>query len=1233
MKVNLEDQGRQKVSFSFAQTKKPLQSLFFISSSPEKSGAESPAAPSPSGSGKGGHNVDTKTEQKPFVPKSGANVPSQTAVSPVKLKTDLSKMHFKKHILSVSVTDEQPTSVVMESHSVNPDVQKPTNENVEKFPILKTKNAANVCPAGDAYNEASETSITSNLKKLAASSGKDEVSLSTSDPETKVQKSTTRTLSDYPPSFESDADSVQMSSSRKAGDSKSKMTSDSRSKEAKRYSSSSHAEEKEKSSSKRSETHERSSSYSKSDRDSRYTSLRSFRSDRRRSRSRSRSRSRGSRTSSTHSRLERSRGDRGSRSERSYYHDSDRRSYRSSPRRERRRSRSRTDRTRDSSDSEDDHRKTRTRTGESSRLSTYSSSHKESRSSSHVKAASKSADFSELDKTHQSSKMERSSKRQSDSDSQRRSSPDIDHHKSSSGHKSENTSKSSSLYSHHHTSEKHQKVSDSETGKSHTSDENSRLEESCKNSLKKTSKLDPNHSTSSVFSNKICTQDRQSNYILNSPQKAPSAATVESCSESEERNKQDNHNVKISLNESKIIKDSKQTDIEEINKNIIATNRSEEFHEVNATLEELTKENDCIVISYDQTNPTISTSCSSNEVMCNTEKIADCSLEPKFFLEQSQITVIEDVNNPTPDMVDTYKTLPASKQSDTNVSLRSDLSCLESENHLTCQENTDADKKSSSAIKKSRWDIIGQDASDLSHTTLCSEMKPAVKKIISVKKIEFSKDNSQDADVKENTHGEAKTHSKAMEATEERGNGSVGTPMSDNFKDQSVSTEASNSTGPCDLTGSTNKTEPLHKNEEPTKSPNSNDENTNQGAESRPVPLQLLVGQNEASDSDNSEYDSDCCEAIKRLHSVVVVPKNSSLTSDAKDTGASPCRGVNSSDRHNATGASETILSPQQTHSSVCVNEPANTSIMCQSQSNMIDSTSHSEGSHPYLIGHMTATDVGNLDLDNSSVCQKEHQQYVSSGNESIYSHYKQDHFLTTDRFTDKNGFNLRWDFTQAEQPSSTCPQPDSSAGAQLLDSKLTRPISYTEGHIQSNAPAHNQFPALLSGRMPFLQDPSEIHPDSLTNDHWDYSGAKPSNLSKTLIEISGPNIPGMAGFVQGHEISSNSRGPTTIEPPREDSFKPHRGRGPPKKRRQEVESDSDNEAEAGPAGKKDRHEENIPLKDNPVKTVVPRPSLTIQEFQDASKWRELARSKKMPPYFDLIEENLYLTERSAAIQ
>ena len=72
MKVNLEDQGRQKVSFSFAPTKKPLQSLFFIPPSPDMSVAEPNAALSQSASDKGGQSTDSKPEKKqtPVLPTS-----------------------------------------------------------------------------------------------------------------------------------------------------------------------------------------------------------------------------------------------------------------------------------------------------------------------------------------------------------------------------------------------------------------------------------------------------------------------------------------------------------------------------------------------------------------------------------------------------------------------------------------------------------------------------------------------------------------------------------------------------------------------------------------------------------------------------------------------------------------------------------------------------------------------------------------------------------------------------------------------------------------------------------------------------------------------------------------------------------------------------------------------------------------------------------------------------------
>lgn len=1318
MKVNLEDQGRQKVSFSFAPTKKPLQSLFFIPASPDKSVSEPHAALSTTD--KGGQSTDSKPEQKqtPMVPTSIAETPSQTPVtSATKLKTDLTKMHFKKQILSVSVTEEKPTSVVPEEpHSPELQVlQKSTSKSETEFPTPQPQNVASVCPSENPHIEAAETRVTSSLKKPAASSGKDGESSSSTEQDNKVYKRKTRSQSDSaPPGSESDGDSVQMSSSHKSVDSKSKTSLDSRSKAVKKSSSGSHVEEKEKSSSKRSENHERSSSYSKSDRDSRHTLSRSSRSDkdRRRSRSRSRSRSRGSRTSSSHSRSERSRGDRGSRSERSYYHDSDRRSHRSSPRRDRRHSR--TDRTRDSSDSEDDHRKTRTRTSDSSRSSTHSNSHKELKSSSYSKSekAAKSVDSphsSELDKRTQSSKSERTSKRLSDSDSQRKCSPDLDssYRKSNTHHKSVTNSKStsSSQHTHSQTYEKRQKssLSDSEAdhkGKSQALDKSSGSEDNCKNSQKKTSRPDLKPMTPPRSSVKTTGYDRQSNDIFHSPSKAPTcAATTESCSHSEKEqsesqlDEQGNKDVKemvsctdkgLQESSSNRLNETKSgLEIENINASDISS--SESLKHVNAPLENLTNVKDSLSSQnrpHLNSNAAVLNLCSSNDsIICSQDmKVVDCSLGPKSLLDTADIALTHDAQqNTKAEIVELKHILTVSEQSGTSAPLQSDILCLESENELTCgQQNTDTVKKSGSTTKKSRWDIVGQDTSesDTSQRTLCAESKPTVKKVISVKKIEFSKDNSQqDSDIKDNTLQEAETHSKLVKQTEisKQEVGSDSTSMTDRCKDQSEPSLACTSINHCDLkltaSQNTNTDEPLHMNDtsqvdKAAKMRSWNGDDHEEKSEDSAHKSKLnkrtslsqdaLRGQSEASDSDNSEYDSDCGEAIKRLHSVVVVPKNSSLTMDTQDIGASSCSLMNNSELQNANIAAGLNISEVQNRpliafgetSGPCegVSDSSNASMLCQSQSNMIDSTSHSEGSssvgvQPYTTGHSSAhgsaTDPAHS-LDNSRHCEQGHKQHnVSSRGERMYPRYQHGDFSNADNINDKHGFSLGWDFSQPEQPSSTYQQPDSSHEPQLPNTKLTETSPKGQEHRQSNASWNHQTPNMQTSRKSYLhvhehyQDPAgEIHPDSLTNDHDDYSGDKPSNLSKVAVECSGLNTPGSSSFVQGHEISSNSRGSAVPDPPREDSFRPHRGRGPPKKRRPEIESDSDNEAEAGPAGKRERQGDVDVSKENLVKAEVNRPSLTLRDFQDSNKWKEFSRSKKMPPYFDLIEENLYLTER-----
>lgn len=1290
MKVNLEDQSRQKVSFSFTQTKKPRQNLFFVPTSPDKSVIEPQTALSQLSPEK------EKTEQKQIsmVPASVAEAHSLAPVTPAtNLKPDLAKMHFKKQILSASATEEQPMAEEEQSCELQ-DLEKSTSMSAAEFPTPQPHIVVSVDSSEGVHINVSEARITLTPQKPATSSGKDGEASSNAEHDSKIYKSKTKSQSDSGPvCSESDGDSAQMSSSRKAADSKSKTNSESRSREVKK--SSSYVEEKEKSSFKRSENLERSSSYSKSDRDSRHTSSRSSRSDkdRRRSKSRSRSKSRGSRTSSSHSRSERSRGDRGSRSERSYYHESDRRSHRSSPRRERRRSRSRTDRTRDSSDSEDDHRKTKTRTSDSCR-STYSSSHKESKSSSYSKSekVSKSVGSphsSEIDKRTQPLRSGRTSKR-SDSDSQRKCSPDLDssYHRSSTHHKLENKSSSSSTHSHSQAYEKRQKSSSSDSeadhkGKSQASDRSSDSEDKNKNSLKKSDQPDLKQMTPSRSSVKNTEHNRQSDDIFNS-QPSFCATTTDLCCQIEKEKSDSHQDVKEMVSHTDQIlqeSSSKRTKenslhLEVENKNTSPVNSSENLKHVNATLEHLTNVKDSISSNQPHVNlnVTVLNSCSREDsIICCQDKHLDCSPGPTSLPDITDIPVTHVQSNTKAEIDELKNVLTVDLPSNTTVPHKLDSLCLESEHQLAYgQQSIDSVKKSVSAAKKSRWDIVGQDTpeSDIFQRTHCTESKPTVKKVISVKKIELSKDNSQqDPDCKDNVQ-EAETHSMLLKQTEIDDR----TSMTDRYKDQSELSQASTSAdhwnSKLSVSQKTNAAEHLHINDTlqvdlPAKmqSWNGNDhEEISQDSSFKsklctrtPLSQHPLGGQSEASDSDNSEYDSDCGEAIKRLHSVVVVPKNSSLTVETQDTGAisSP---LIISELDNANMAADVniyeVSSEQVQGSSAtafgisagscpALNESLKSSMFCQSQSNMIDSTSHSDGSIgvsalSFIGGHIPASRSTIDPAHNLDYSKQGHKQNaVSSRGEQLYSHYQHGDLSSADNISDKNSFSLSWDFSQTELPSSTYQQPDSSHGPQLPNTKLMGTSFQGQEHRQDFASWNHQPPNIQTSRNPYLHShencrdlASEIHPDSLTNDHDDYTGDKPSNLSKTTALCIGPNTLGSSSFVQGHEISSNSKGSAVPDPPREDHFRPHRGRGPPKKRRPEVESDSDNEAEAGPAAKRERQGDNDNSKETLVKVVAHRPSLTLLDFQDSHKWREFSKSKKMPPYFDLIEENLYLTER-----
>lgn len=1234
MKVNLEDQSRQKVSFSFAQTKRPLQNRFFVPSEKPTAEVHPPSLTNSDKAVEATLEEDIADQkQTPVLLLSPVETQFHTIPSQAtKLKPDLTKMHFKKQILSVSVTEDKPTSFVPEesSSSSSQDLQNSTCKTVPEIPMTSPQSDLKVCPSEIIDSEASVTRGIPILNKPDASSGKDVDGSSSAEQDNDgCTKKTVSQSKSAPPGSESDGDSAQ--TTYKSTDSKRKMSSDGKSKEVKKSSLDSHVEEKEKSSSKRSENHERASSYSKSERDARRTSSRSSRSDRdhRRTRSRSRSRSRGSRTNSSYSRLDRSRGDRGSRSERSYYHDSDRRTHRSSPRRDRRRSRSRTERTRDSSDSEDDHRRTRTRASESSRSSAHSSSLKDSRTSSYSKSEKgyKSSDLSESDKRTQSLRCERTLKRPSDSDS---------HRKSSSYHKSDsNKFSSSTAHSHAEACEKRTKSSSSDSEADHrenfeTSDKRSGSEESNRHSQNKECGSVPKTGTPPQSSE----HDKQAGGVFHSPDKELCSSAAESCSVKMEISDSEQSGSEGSSRQTeeavssteKVLYDSLPRmegimNSVQVEENVNLTSSESLTQEKHAP--EHVDEMEDILSSVNQTHSNISgldfNFCTSgNYAMLSVEKQVVASAHGPSFAPG-----IHDRNRQQEQASNVDTTVG------TNVVLRSDLSCLESESQVTLQQpNLEAVKKISGATKKSRWDIVGQDASDSDCPQKCGENKPTIKKVISVKKIEFSKDNpiQQDGNIKDGLQEDPETHSRQAKWAASL----ESMLLTEKSSDQSENLQEGREYRMTD------------------KDPHVADKMQVDEVEKIQVLVQeaatnkrLLVSrgadgaQSEASDSDNSEYDSDCGEAIKRLHSVVVVPKNSSLTLDVQEVGASPCTPNNNQlelQSANIDAASGVGKIPRTEY----LQSSANI-VTCQSQSNMIDSTSHSEGSgssgaQPCVAGHAgshdSATDA------TFGLTQQGHAHHVNIRSEAAYSLYKPAPFSAPDQIGVTQEFSQSWDFSQSEQPSSTYQQPDSSHGPQLPAVTKVAEMSLqqqVQQELTQASAAWNHQPAnvLTSGNAfhhERYQNPaSEIHPDSLTSDHDDYSAEKLSS-GKAVVDCAAPNG-AAACFVQGHEISSNSRGTAVPDPPREDSFRPHRGRGPPKKRRPEVESDSDNEAEAGPPDKRERQGDDAP-KESQAKVEVYHRSLALQDFQDANRWKELSKYKKMPPYFDLIEENLYLTER-----
>ncbi|KFO90104.1 Histone-lysine N-methyltransferase SETD2, partial [Buceros rhinoceros silvestris] len=462
-KVNLEEQGRQKVSFSFSLTKKTLPNRFLTALGNEKQNEtpNSPAVP-----------LQTDFNPKSKVDLGDAAGSAEESSSPPKPKVELGKIHFKKHLLNVTAKPPPatavtlappPPAIVPAPPPPPPPPPLPTalmpvpaavalpqlpitlmstlllSPPVEvEVPAVKEpchavpKEALELGVKPDAIPRGSEERVAQNTpeqteitpQKEDSHIGKeDEVSDgSKGAPLCSRRQGSKRKFSQSDGTLlgsESDEDSVRTSSSQRSHELK--ISSTEKERDSRRSSASHRGDDLGKSSSRsKSDRDEKYSSYSKSERDSRYSSSRS-RSDRERRRSRSHSRSRSDRSSRTSSSY--------SRSERSHYYESDRRYHRSSPYRERSRySRSYADsRARESSDSEDEYRRTHSRSSDSRRTSSHSSSsYRDSRTSYSKSDRDSKAESSHADverRGRSSSKADRDSKRTSESEVTKRCSP------------------------------------------------------------------------------------------------------------------------------------------------------------------------------------------------------------------------------------------------------------------------------------------------------------------------------------------------------------------------------------------------------------------------------------------------------------------------------------------------------------------------------------------------------------------------------------------------------------------------------------------------------------------------------------------------------------------------------------------------------------------------------------------------------------------------------------------
>ncbi|XP_055520671.1 histone-lysine N-methyltransferase SETD2 isoform X2 [Leucoraja erinacea] len=239
----------------------------------------------------------------------------------------------------------------------------------------------------------------------------------------------------------------------------------------------------------------------------------------------------------------------------------------------------------------------------------------------------------------------------------------------------------------------------------------------------------------------------------------------------------------------------------------------------------------------------------------------------------------------------------------------------------------------------------------------------------------------------------------------------------------------------------------------------------------------------------------------------------------------------------------------------------------------------------------------------------------------------------------------LDWDPAQAEAPSSSCQQPDSSYGLyrkyrfQTEEADLPNRSESWHGNRAAYWDPRLSAKSVIYNSYQLVQDISgsdaqgQVQPDSMTDDFASYNNWETVNRDPRCV-------PKGVSSLQAHEITSNSSKGTTLVLKASDSTAEKESRV------KELEKKSDDEQREEECHKPQAEEvdtdlecdadtryfEQVHTHPHPLVTTPTTEWATLickmETFKSSQWWKEQSKLAMMPPYFELIDENLYLTER-----